>query len=261
MRTLLMAVAVALAAGLPFAARAEVLAQVGGVSITRQQVVAANPAAAKDKTVREKVLVTLINRQAVLNAAERNDIKSKPEYKQELGQVRENLIIQLMTQEFIASHPVSDKELKEAYKKVIKALPPEQYRLREITTASYRSAKAAIDDIKAGKSFSIIAAEKSQDAQTAALGGETGWVADSQLLAPVLKAVKPLKVGEVTGPIAVPKGFVVLQLLGKRPTPKPPLEQIKQQLTNAVQRQEWDKHVLTLRSKQNAHLIVPLPGK
>jgi peptidyl-prolyl cis-trans isomerase C len=259
MRTILFTAAIA--AGLPGAAMAQVLAQVGGVSITLQQVVAADPAAAKDRSARDKVLLTLINRQAVLNAADKTGIKNSPAYKRALKEAGENLTIQLMAQQFTATHPLSDREIEDGYQKVAGALPKEQYRLREITTDSYPAADAAIAEIKGGKSFSIVAAERSQDPQTAALGGETGWVAAPQLLAPILKAIEPLKVGEVTGPVAVPKGFAVLQLLGKRATPKPPLDQIKPQLTAALQQQQWDKYVIRLRTEQGAHLVVPLPEK
>jgi peptidyl-prolyl cis-trans isomerase C len=259
MRTRLLAAATAVC--LPGAALAQVLAQVGGVSITQQQVVAADPAAAKDKAVRDRVLLTLINRQAVLNAAERTGIKNTPEYKRALKQAGDNIAIELMARQFTASHPVTDKNIEDTYQKLVNQPAPEQYRLAEIITDSYQSAQAAIAEIKGGKPFSMVAAETSQDAQTAALGGETGWVAASQLLAPILKAVQPLKVGEVTGPVAVPKGFAVLQLLGKRPAPKPPLDQIKPQLTTAVQQQEWNTYVIKLRSEQGAHLVVPLPEK
>lgn len=259
MRKLLLAVAVV--AGMPCAAQAQVLAQVGGVSITLQEVVAADPAAAKDKAVRDKVLLTLINRQAVLNAAERTGIRNTLEYKRALKESGENIAIQLMARQFTASHPVTDKDLEETYQKLASVPAPEQYRLREITTNSYQAAETAIAEIKSGRSFSIVAAEKSQDAQTAPLGGETGWLAAPQLLAPILKAIQSLKVGEVTGPIAVPKGFAVLQLLGKRSAPKPALDQIKSQLSVAVQQQQWNSYVLKLRSEQGAHLVVPLPEK
>jgi peptidyl-prolyl cis-trans isomerase C len=259
MRQLLLAAI--MIAFLPCAALAQVLAQVGGVSITLQEVVAADPAAAKDTAARSKTLLTLINRQAVLNAADRTGVKNTAEYKRAVKQAGENTAIQLMARNFIASHPITDQELKDAYQKGVDAPAPEQFRLRQIITESYTAAQAAIDEIKGGKSFSIVAAEKSQDPQSAALGGEVGWVAATQLLAPILKAVQPLKVGEVTGPISVPKGFVVLQLLGRRPTPKPSLDQIKPQLTNALQQQQWDKYVIKLRTEQGAHLVVPLPEK
>lgn len=259
MRTLL--IAAAIVASLPCAALAQVLAEVGGVSITQQQVVAADPAAAKDKAVHDKVLLTLINRQAMLNAAGKTGIKNTPEYKHASKQADEDTVIRLMEQQFITAHPVSDKDIADAYQKLAEAASTEQYRLREITTDSYQEAEAAIAEVKGGKSFSVVAAEKSQDTQTAPLGGETGWVNRSQLLAPILKAVEPLKPEEVTGPVAVPKGFVVLQLLGKRPTPKPALDQIKPQLTAAIQQQRWNEYVVKLRTEQGAHLVVPLPSK
>ena len=72
MRQLLLAAV--LVAGLPCAAPAQILAQVGGVTIALQEVIAADPAAAKDTAARNKTLLTLINRQAVLNAAERTGV-------------------------------------------------------------------------------------------------------------------------------------------------------------------------------------------
>jgi len=242
-------------------AHAQILAQVGGVSITLQDVLAADPAAAKDPAVRNKTLLTLINRQAVLNAAERSGIRRSPEYKRALKQAEDNIAIQLLAQQFAASHPISDQELASAYQKIFDKPAPEQYRLREITTESYDAAEAAINEIKGGASFSIVAAEKSQDEQTAALGGETGWIMETQLLAPILKTVQSLKIGEVAGPVAVPKGYVVLQLLGKRPAPKPTLEQAKPQLSETIRQQEWEKYVVSLRTEQGAHLVVPLPEK
>lgn len=246
---------------LPAIGHAQVIAQVGGASITRQDVVAANPAAAKNQAERNKTLLTLINRQAVLNAAAKSGIEKSPEYTKAMKQASANLAIQMVAQQFSESHPVSDQDVEAKYKQLFAKPLPEQYRLREVTTASYADAEAVIAEIKAGKSFSMVAAEKSQDLQTGPLGGETGWLAAPQLLAPILKAVEKTKVGDVTGPIAVPNGYVVLQLLGKRETPKPDLAQIKPQLIAAIREEAWNKYVLELRTQQGARLIVPLPEK
>jgi parvulin-like peptidyl-prolyl isomerase len=118
-----------------------------------------------------------------------------------------------------------------------------------------------MNDIKNGAAFSNVAAEKSQEPQTAGLGGETGWVIETQLLAPILKTVKDMKVGEVVGPISVPTGYVVLQLMGKRSAPKPTLEQARMQLIATIKQQAWDKYVLKLRTEQGARLVTALPEK
>ncbi|HEY5331633.1 MAG TPA: peptidylprolyl isomerase [Acidobacteriaceae bacterium] len=247
--------------GLPAIGHAQLVAQVGGASITQKDVLAANPAAAKNPAERNKTLLTLIDRQAVLNAAAKSGIEKSPEYRKAVKQASANLAIQLVAQQFSQSHPVSDQEAEAKYKELIEKPLPEQYRLREITTASYQDAETVIAEIKAGKSFSMMAAEKSQDLHTGPIGGETGWLAAPQLLAPILKIVEKTKVGDVTGPIAVPNGFVVLQVLGKRETPKPDFARIKSQLIAALRQEAWNKYVLKLRTEQGAHLIVPLPEK
>ncbi len=259
MRMTLLAAAVL--AGLSSAAHAQVLAEIGGVSITLNDVIAANPAAAKDQQVRNSTLVTLINRQAVLNAAAKTGIDKTPDFKRELKQATDTLIIQATAKKFTDSYAVTDKDIEAKYKDIFDKPPPEQYRLRTITSESYDAAQNALNEIKNGASFSNVAAERSQEAQTAALGGETGWLMDKQLLAPILKTVQDMKVGEVVGPVSVPNGYVVLQLMGKRPAPKPTLEEAKQQLIATIKQQAWDKYVLKLRTDQGARLVTPLPEK
>ncbi len=253
--------AAAMIAGLSNAAHAQVLAEIGGVSITLNDVIAANPAAAKDQGARNSTLLTLINRQAVLNAAKKSDIEKSADFKRELKQATDTLIIQAMAKKCTDSYTVTDKDVEQKYKDIFDKPPPEQYRLREITTESYDAAQNAMNEIKNGAQFSAVAAERSQEAQTAALGGETGWLMDTQLLAPILKTVQGMKIGEVVGPVSVPNGYVVLQLMGKRQAPKPTLEQARQQLIATIKQQAWDKYVLKLRTEQGARLVTPLPEK
>jgi peptidyl-prolyl cis-trans isomerase C len=248
-------------AGLSSAAYAQTLAQVGGVSITLEQVVAANPAAKGDMIIRNQVLITLINRQAILNEAAKLGIEKTPEYAQALKDDEVNLVIRMMVERFTKANPVTDKDLEAGYKKAFDKRFPEEYRLREILVDSFKAAEAAIQELKAGKSFSILAAEKSQDTPTAAIGGELGWQVATALPAGILKAVKTMKVEQVAGPISIPQGFVVIQLLGERPTPKPTLDQVKPQLVTAIQQQAWIEHVIKLRTEQGAHLIVALPSQ
>jgi len=257
-KALLVALALAAVAG---PAYAQVLAQVGGVSITLQDVLAENPAARNNMTVRNQTLVELINRQALLNEAARLGIAKTPEYARAVKQDQENLLIRTMVEQFTRANPVTDKELEAAYNKAFDKPFPEEYRLREILVPSFKAAQAIITELKAGKSFSVLAAARSEDAATAQLGGETGWQVATGLQAAILKAVKAMKVEQVAGPISLPQGFAVIQLLGERPTPKPALEQVKPQLIQAIQQRAWIEHVIKLRTDQGAHLIVALPSQ
>lgn len=247
--------------GLIGPAWAQTLAEVGGVSITLHDVVQANPRAKTDAKLRQRVLIALVNRQAVLNAARKEGLEKTAEYRQGVESAKQNILINLMETKYEASHPVTDKAIKAKYDAVFSKKSPTQYRLREIVTQSYKSAKEALDKIRQGADFSIVAADMSTDQSTAPLGGELGWQFASRLPAPILKVVKTLKVKQVAGPISVPQGDAVVQLLGQRSAPKPSLDQVKDRIKKALAQQDWVHHVLKLRAQQGAHLIVPLSGK
>lgn len=242
-------------------ALAQTLAKVGGVPITLHDVVQANPKAKNDAKLRQRVLVALIDRQAVLNAAHKEGLEKTVSYREALNQAKQNLVINLMAQKYESSHPVTKKQIKDKYDSVFSKKSPKQYRIREIVMTTYKKAKEALDDIRHGEDFSIVAAKESIDQSTAAIGGELGWQFSTRLAAPILKVVKTLKVKQVAGPISIPQGDAVVQLLGVRTAPKPTLDQVRDRIKKALQQQEWVHHVIKLRSEQGAHLIVPLSGE
>lgn len=257
MRKTLLATATIL--GFAGPAGAQTLATIGGVPITMEQVTAADPAAKTDAATRNKVLIALVNRQAVINEAKKSGITQSPDYKAALAQAEDNIAINLTVKNFAASHPVSDQQISDAYNKLFSQPAPEEYRFREILVSSFKDGQSIIADLKSGQEFSILAAKTSQD-KSATIGGEVGWQIATQLQAPLLQTLQTMKVGQVAGPVSVPQGFVVLQLLDTRTSPKPTLDQIKPQLTTAIQQQEWIDQVVKWRTAQGAKLIVPLAG-
>jgi peptidyl-prolyl cis-trans isomerase C len=248
-----------LATSVAVPAFAQTVARVGGVSITMGQVIAADPAAKTDPVARHNALIALINRQAVLNEARDSGLTKSAVYKAALAEADENILINLSARNYIQDHPISDQQISDAYKAVFDKPAPDEYRFRQITVASYSSAKTILTDLKNGQDFSILAEAMSQDT-SADLGGEVGWQLATRLPAPILKAIKNLKVSEVAGPISIPQGYAVIQLLATRGAPKPTLDQVKGQLTNALEQQEWVNEIIKLRKAQGAQLIVPLSG-
>lgn len=246
-------------AGLIHPAFAQTLAKVGGVSITLEQVIAADPAAKTDPAIRNKVLIALVNRQAVLNDAKKIGLEQTPDYQTALAQAKENILINLEAKNFAAANPISDQQISDEYNNIFSKPAPDEYRFREILVASFADAQSVITELKAGQSFSILAAKTSTD-QSAAIGGEVGWQVATQLSAPILKTLKTMQVGQIAGPISLPQGYVVIQLLGVRLAPKPALDQVKAKISAALQQQEWIDQVIKLRKAQGAQLIVPLAG-
>jgi peptidyl-prolyl cis-trans isomerase C len=240
-------------------AAAQVVAEVGGVSITRQQVLAANPAAASDKAAYNNALITLINQQTLMNEAKRQGILNQPEYKTALAQAEINIAANLLAQNYFKTHPISEQDIVKTYNELASKPAPEEYRFRLILVKTYAQAEAALQDIRNGKDFSDVAAAVSLDS-SAPLGGEVGWQLAPQIQAPLLGALKNLKPSQVTGPLAVANGYVILQLLDQRQAPKPSLAQVHDQIKTSLEQQAWNQEILRLRTAQGARLITPLPG-
>lgn len=236
-------------------AKAQVLAQVGGVNITLQQVEAANPATATDSKLRMETLITLVNRQALLNQAQRSGLTNSVAYKNALQQASDNVTIDLMVQTYFKDHPVSTETVRAEYNKLMQRPLPQEVRLREILLPSYAAANSVISALKEGQDFSVLAEAQSIDKASGQLGGEVGWQPETDLRAQVLKTIQKMKVGTVAGPISVPDGYAVIQLLGTRTAPKPSFDQLKENITKQIQQHEWINYIIKVRNEQHAHLV------
>lgn len=236
-------------------AQAQIVAQVGGVNITLQQVEAANPASADNEKLRMETIVTLINRQALLNQAHRSGLTNSAEYNDALRQAGDNVAINLMVRNYFKDHPVSEKTVRAEYDKLMRQPAPQEVRIRQILVRSYADADAIISELKAGQSFSVLAAEKSEDKASGQLGGEIGWHPESELRVQILKTIQKMKVGSVAGPISVPDGYAVIQLLGMRTAPRPSFDEVKDRIAQQIRQQEWIQYIIKTRTEQHAHLV------
>lgn len=72
------------------------------------------------------------------------------------------------------------------------------------------------DRIAAGDDFGELARAHSEDAVSAAKGGDLGWVAPKQLVPEFEAAMNDLAVNQLSEPVATPFGVHVIQVLGRR---------------------------------------------
>ncbi len=233
---------------LPGTALAAKLATVNGQILTEAQLVAANPAAKGNPTVAKETLQTLINRTLLLQQAKKEGIAQSAGFRQALANEKENLLINEALAHYLAKHPVSEKAIHARYEDLVKTAPKHQFRLREIVVPSYADAEKIITDLQKGRNFSMLAAGHSQGPNPT-LGGELGWLADNQIPAPILAHIREVKSGEVTGPISVPEGFAVVQVLGERPATVLPLSAVSAQLEAELRNQKTAEYLQKLRAQ------------
>ncbi len=138
------------------------------------------------------------------------------------------------------SMTVSDAEVNEAY-----ARGPQRYHLSQIALTLAADADAAKDaEVKAkiegiakeiadGADFATVAKEKSED-PSAAAGGDAGWVPKNRLDPVVVAALQNLKKGQLTQPLKVPAGYVLLRLEESDPDWSLPEAEIKAALRQSI---------------------------
>ena len=224
------------------------LAVVDGHAITDQEVYALNPAAKENPQVRNQLLQELINRTLILQAAKKEGLDQTPTFQNELAQQREQLLVNAAVARWLKEHPVTPVQIKARYEQLVRSAPKGQWRLREILVKDSGEAGKILGQLRQGASFSSLAAQNSIG-PNAALGGELGWVNADQLPAPEADAVAKLKVGQVIGPIVTPQGYLIAQLLGRRPLVPLPLDAVQQQITKQLRTEALNQYVAELRKQ------------
>lgn len=212
------------------AAKAQDLLRVNGHAITLAQVEAINPSAATNLAIRKQVVEQLAKQELLAQTTKK--IPDTLTERIDAGQtnLKRQVLAQFAVDAYLQAHPVGEAAIKQAYEQETKNLPPQQFWLRWIVVKTPDEAKTVIEALRNGKKgFTDLAIEQSIG-QNAELGGALGWQTDRTLPAAVLGVVQKLKMGQIAGPIAFDDGYAIVNLVAKRSTPVPSLDQLKPQI-------------------------------
>lgn len=223
-----------------------VVATINGLAISRAQILAANPAAASNPAQFQQTLQQFVNTVLLYQTALRDKLDESPAVKNAIDAQRQQVLVNAAESAWFEKHPITEADIKARYDQLVKTLPKEQWRLREIIVTDRAQADAVLRALKSGQRFSDLAADH-PDSPNSALGGEIGWVNPKQLPASVEDAVQGLQVGQVTGPITLPQGLAVVQMLGRRPTEAPSLDAAQGQVLQQLHNESLLRYLDTLR--------------
>jgi peptidyl-prolyl cis-trans isomerase C len=187
--------------------------------------------------LREMVKKELIGREVLLQEADKQGYGKKPEVTAAIDNARQSIIINAMLADYIKKNPVKDAEIQSEYDKYKASIGPTEYHSRHILVATEQEAKDIIAKLKGGAKFEELA-KVSKDG-SANNGGDLGWMTPGKLVKPFSDAMVALKNGEITQtPVKTDFGFHVIKLEESRPTKLPPLEEVKAQVSEALQQRK-----------------------
>ncbi len=159
--------------------------------------------------------------------------------------------IELKVDDIAAQVKVSDEALATYYESVKdRYVEVERRRGRHILVqvssdaedaAARKKAEDILAKVNSGGDFAKLARELSQDAGSAAQGGDLGWAERSFFVGPFADALFSMKPGEVRGPVRTQFGYHILRLDEIQPAKQKALQDVRAELEAEYRKQEAEK--------------------
>lgn len=246
----------AAAALLPLAsaALAQNAAVVNNKPIPKQRVddfVAALVAQGRPDTpeLRAAVREELIARELFVQEAEKKGLPRNADVQRQLENVRQDILIRALIRDHLKANPVKDDEIKAEYEKSRKQAGDKEYRARHILVDSEDEARGIIEQLKKGAKFEELA-KKSKDTGSAQSGGDLDWNTPQTFVKEFSEAMVKLDKGKLTDtPVKTQFGYHVIRLDDTREAKAPPLEEVRPQIQQEVERRRVQALQQALREK------------
>ena len=210
------ALSILLAAAMVAPAMAQNIATVNGKPIPSarervlvEQLQRANPGSTIDEN---QVKDNLITQEVLSQEAIKLGLDKTETYREQVEVMRRSLLIAALYENYVAKHPISDKDISAEYERM-KTLMSTEYQARHILVATEEQAKDIINQINQGAKFADLATQYSLDKGTASEGGLLDWSPATTYVPQFAQALQDLKKGQLTAaPIQTQYGWHVIKL-------------------------------------------------
>ncbi len=199
--------------------------------------------------LRAAVREELIARELFVQEAERKGLARNADVQRQLDAARQEILIRALIRDYGKTHPVTDADVKAEYDKLKAGGGEKEYRARHILVEKEEDARGIIEQLKKGAKFEDLA-KQSKDTGSAANGGDLDWNVPGTFVQPFAEALASLDKGKLTEkPVQTQFGWHVIRLDDVREVKAPPLEQVKPQIQQELERRKVQTLQQELRSK------------
>jgi peptidyl-prolyl cis-trans isomerase C len=199
--------------------------------------------------LRDEIKEFLIARELVAQEATRKGLARNADVAAQLDLARQEVLWAAFINDFVSSTPVSDAALKAEYERMKAQRGDKEYRARHILVEQEDQAKQVVADLKKGRKFEELA-KQSKDPGSKDRGGDLDWNSPASYVKPFGDALQKLEKGKYTEqPVQTQFGWHVILLEDVRPAKFPSFDEVKPQLTQSLQQQQFAKAVGDLRAK------------
>jgi len=206
--------------------------------------------AADDERMRGMVREELVNREVIMQEAQKAGIAKQPEVQTQLDMARQEILVSAYLRDFVKKHPITDAEVQKEYEKAKSQHGDKEYRARHILLETEDEAKSMIAQLKKGGKFDELATKNSKDTGSAQRGGDLDWNVPATYDKQFSDAMVKLDKGKYTEtPVRTRFGFHVIQLDDVRPAKFATLAEVKPRIQQALAQSKIEELVKGLRAK------------
>lgn len=199
--------------------------------------------------LRAMVKEELVNREVLMQEADKLGLSSSPEVKNQMEMARQSIVIRALVADYVKKNPVSETDMKAEYDKFKAQAGDKEYHARHILVEKEDDAKAIIAKLKSGAKFEDLA-KQSKDTGSAANGGDLDWAPPSAFVKPFSDAMTSLQKGQITEtPVQTQFGYHVIKLEDSRQAKVPSFEEVKPQIAESLQQQKLQAYQQELKKK------------
>ncbi len=192
----------------------------------------------------------VIAREVFSQAAQAMGLDATDDFKAQMEQVKQSILIRELFAAYQAKNPVSDADLKAEYDRYVAMNAGKEYKARHILVEKEDQAKALLTQLKKGAKFEDLAKKSSKDPGSAVKGGELDWANPASYVKEFSDALAALGKGKTTEvPVKSQFGFHIIRLDDVREANMPKFDEVKPQISQHLTQQNLAKYQEELRSK------------
>ena len=205
---------------------------------------------ADTEQMRGMVRDELVNREILMQEAQKAGTAKQPEVQAQLDMARQEIIVSAYLRDWVRKHPITDAEVQQEYEKAKAEQGDKEYKARHILVESEDEAKALITQLKKGGKFDDLATKNSKDGGSAQRGGELDWNVPAGYDKQFSDAMVKLEKGKYTEtPVRTRFGFHIIQLDDVRPAKFATLAEVKPRIQQKLAQSRIEELVRGLRAK------------
>jgi peptidyl-prolyl cis-trans isomerase C len=205
---------------------------------------------ADTEQMRGMVRDELVNREILMQEAQKAGTAKQPEVQAQLDMARQEIIVSAYLRDWVRKHPITDAEVQQEYEKAKAEQGDKEYKARHILVESEDEAKALIAQLRKGGKFEDLATKNSKDGGSAQRGGELDWNVPAGYDKQFSDAMVKLEKGKYTEtPVRTRFGFHIIQLDDVRAAKFATLAEVKPRIQQKLAQSRIEELVRGLKAK------------